>query len=316
METLRNESSMSTLFAPSGGGSRDTWDDLDKSSNAVPFGPFVKAAAAADAAYASGDAAALDACLARGAGANKVTEWKPTLCERFAMPPWFDAMNWLGCLERKAHRGVFKPKLALMQAGACTSQHRDNYGTTTWIKALGGSQLLATWSMADGDANAGFGDDVLGHGESAFDWRGLLALPSARLALVEAGDFFLMRPGTYHRVFTLRPKVQLFGEFVTGASFVEALASASADARRPDCLKACEKGIAMRDIFLGGLRSALAAARTTPAIDAARAALRGTKGDAALTALRWLGPAAADAASAAAGVDVDAAAERLLAARL
>ena len=307
MEALRAASQMSTLFAPSGGGDDKSWRDLDKSSNSVDFGAFARAAARSDAAYAAGDETALRACIAAGAGANKVTEWKPSFLggsRRIAPPPWFADASWLGKLAEKGKREVFKPKLALMQAGALTSQHRDNYGTVTWIKVLAGQQLLLTWSMADGDAADGLGDD--GDHDADFPWAAFAELPSARLVLLDAGDFFLMRPGVYHRVFTLRPKVQLFGEFVAGPTFLDALASAAADAARPETLKARDKRITMRDILFAGLQAAAAG-------DPKLAAVADLKGDAALARLRWLDDGAAAALGAAASLDVDAACRRLLA---
>ena len=56
---------------------------------------------------------------------------------------------------KRSDAEVFRPKFALMQARARTEHHRDNYGTLTWIKVLGGS-VLATWNMADGDVYALF----------------------------------------------------------------------------------------------------------------------------------------------------------------
>ena len=322
MERLRSASQMSTLFAPSGGGDDKSWRDLDRSSNRVDFAQFAKAAARSDAAFAQKDDAALLASIDGGASSNKVTEWKPSFLvqpgsrRKLGTPQWFEDASWLTKLSEKCKREVFRPKLALMQAGALTSQHRDNYGTLTWIRVLGGQQLLATWSMADGDdvADRGLGDVVSGEGEhddADFPWDAFVQLPTARLTLLDVGDFFLMKPGVYHRVFTLRPKVQLFGEFVSAATFDDALTSAFADAARPDCLKACEKNISMKDIFLAGVLTALAASDDA-VLQRAHADVAALRGDAALAKLRWLPRDAARALDAATGLDVDATCLRLL----
>ena len=100
------------------------------------------------------DVKGLDREVEKGSNAQKVTEWKPAFLRRQGtspestglLPPWFESRSWLTKLKR-SDAEVFRPKFALMQAGACTEHHRDNYGTLTWIKVLGGSQFLATWNM-------------------------------------------------------------------------------------------------------------------------------------------------------------------------
>ena len=99
--------------------------------------------------------------------------------------------------------------------------------------------------------------------------------------------------------------------FPAQATFDDALTSAFADAARPDCLKACEKNISMKDIFLAGVLTALANSDDA-ALQRAHADVAALRGDAALAKLRWLPRDAARALDAAAGLDVDATCLRLL----
>jgi hypothetical protein len=156
MQILRDKSQMSTLFAPTGAGDTD-WNH-SKTSIEVSFDGFIRSADKADQCRSRRDVKGLDREVEKGSNAQKVTEWKPAFLRRQGtspestglLPPWFESRSWLTKLKR-SDAEVFRPKFALMQAGACTEHHRDNYGTLTWIKVLGGSQLLATWNMADGD---------------------------------------------------------------------------------------------------------------------------------------------------------------------
>lgn len=54
-------------------------------------------------------------------------------------------------------------------------------------------------------------------------------MESARILLAGPGDFILMRPGTYHRVFTLEDKVVLYGEYLNAGTLADALKSIRAD---------------------------------------------------------------------------------------
>ena len=258
MQILRDKSQMSTLFAPTGAGDTD-WNH-SKTSIEVSFDGFIRSADKADQCRSRRDVKGLDREVEKGSNAQKVTEWKPAFLRRQGtspestglLPPWFESRSWLTKLKR-TDAEVFRPKFALMQAGACTEHHRDNYGTLTWIKVLGGSQLLATWNMNDGDSTPELSDNSEEHDEE-FPWKTFAQLPSARLVFLDVGDVFFMRPGVYHRVFTLSAKVQLFGEFVGAATFVESLKSAKADRERPHCLKACDSRITMTLIVPRGPR--------------------------------------------------------------
>lgn len=310
MQILRDRSQMSTLFAPTGAGDTD-WNHA-KTSIEVSFDGFIRSALQADRCRRNHDTRGLEVCVEKGSAAQKVTEWKPAFLRRSGtaqstglLPPWFESVSWLTKL-KKSDAEVFRPKFALMQAGACTAHHRDNYGTLTWIKVLGGSQLLATWNMADGDSTPGLSDTD--EDSEDFPWATFVDVPSARMVLLDVGDVFFMRPGVYHRVFTLSAKVQLFGEFVGACTFVESLKSAKADRERPHCLKACDDSITMTSLFLAGLSAELDG-HVDEVTVAAALALGGVE---ALRALRSLPDKCLDACSRAVGFDADAACQALL----
>lgn len=263
MAELLRETQMSTLFAPTGAG------DISSSRSSLDFAGYVKKAEECDACRPQGskddreESAARAAAAAAGSTAPKVTEWKPDWMiqggqKRLAPPAAWDSANWLTHLSEHRFRQIFRPKLAMMLAGALTAHHRDNFGTWTWIKVIGGEQLVACWPMAAGDATPGLGDDA--DHELPFRWDLLVEQPAARLVVLRAGDFFLMRPGTYHRVVTLQTKLQLFGEFIWGESFATSLASAIADKTRPNCLSACDTSLKMADVCHTGLICDLKAA--------------------------------------------------------
>ncbi len=312
MQILRDKSQMSTLFAPTGAGDTD-WNHA-KTSIEVSFDGFIRSADRADQCRSRRDVKGLDREVEKGSNAQKVTEWKPAFLRRQGtspestglLPPWFESRSWLTKLKR-SDAEVFRPKFALMQAGACTEHHRDNYGTLTWIKVLGGSQLLATWNMADGDSTPELSDNQEEHDED-FPWSTFAQLPSARLVFLDVGDVFFMRPGVYHRVFTLSAKVQLFGEFVGASTFVESLKSAKADRERPHCLKACDSRITMTSLFLAGLAAELGEVDDGPLKEAL--ALGGLE---ALRAIRTLPDKYLDRCSRCLGFDADAACQQLLA---
>ena len=312
MQILRDKSQMSTLFAPTGAGDTD-WNHA-KTSIEVSFDGFIRSADRADTCRSRRDVKGLDREVEKGSNAQKVTEWKPAFLRRSGttpdntglLPPWFESRSWLTKLKR-SDAEVFRPKFALMQAGACTEHHRDNYGTLTWIKVLGGSQLLATWNMADGDSTPELSDNTEEHDED-FPWSTFAQLPSARLVFLDVGDVFFMRPGVYHRVFTLSAKVQLFGEFVGASTFVESLKSAKADRERPHCLKARDSRITMTSLFLAGLAAELGEVDDGPLKEAL--ALGGLE---ALRAIRTLPDKYLDRCSRVLGFDADAACQQLLA---
>ena len=78
-------------------------------------------------------------------------------------------------------------------------------------------------------------------------------------------------------------------------------------------MKACDKAITMRDIFLDGLHADInKVTHKTKHLDHVAAVLSAHKGQAALEQLRWLPNAAAAAASKVAGFDVDAVCQKLL----
>ncbi|KAJ1457785.1 hypothetical protein M885DRAFT_615208 [Pelagophyceae sp. CCMP2097] len=314
MRELRKRSQVSQVGVSGCSTAHRSWANLEgRLETAVDFGEFIAGAAQSEEATTVAD---LDAALKRGSMMSKITQWKPDFLRNsqlVAPPMWFVQSNWLSHLAERQKRNVFLPKFALMQAGALTTHHRDNYGAWTWIRMIGGEQLLAVWSMADGDAAPRMGDagappplppprkgrgkrpeapaapEV--DGEDPFTWAAFVALPSARLVLLRPGDFFLMRPGTYHRVVTLRSKVQLFGEYVLGPTFQESLRSVDADMRRGACLDACDTTITMTDVLHGGLRYELERHCATDHV-----ALRAfhvltdssKKHAAALDAVRWL----------------------------
>jgi len=159
--------------------------------------------------------------------------------------------------------------------------------------------------MADGDSTPGLSDRD--EEREAFPWATFVAVPSTRLVLLDVGDVFFMRPGVYHRVFTLSAKVQLFGEFVGACTFVKALKSATVDRERPHCLRACDASITMTSLFLAGLQAELAGHGDEDLVDAL--ALGRPE---ALRALRALSDACLDACSRAVGFDAEAACQALL----
>ena len=144
--------------------------------------------------------------------------------------------------------------------------------------------------------------------DEEFPWKTFAQLPSARLVFLDVGDVFFMRPGVYHRVFTLSAKVQLFGEFVGAATFVESLKSARADRERPHCLKACDSRITMTSLFLAGLSAELGEVDDGPLSQAL--SLGGLE---ALRAIRTLPDKYLDRCSRCLGFDADAACQQLLA---
>ena len=167
--------------------------------------------------------------------------------------------------------------------------------------------------MADGNAIPGLGDDAGDGGEGAgFTWQLLCAMPSARLVVLRAGDVFLMQPGTYHRVFTLRSKLQLFGEYLSGPSIVASIRSAFADKLRPACLNACDSTITMSDIFAAGLKKELSHRTAAPEASAqALHVLETCKPKDAPQALRWLHPDTLTQLSTLLGFDLDQACQLL-----
>ena len=184
MQILRDKSQMSTLFAPTGAGDTD-WNH-SKTSIEVSFDGFIRSADKADQCRSRRDVKGLDREVEKGSNAQKVTEWKPAFLRRQGtsestglLPPWFESRSRLTKLKR-SDAEVFRPKFALMQAGACTEHHRDNYGTLTWIKVLGGSQLLATWNMNDGDSTPELSDNT-GGARRRISRSTFAQLPSARL---------------------------------------------------------------------------------------------------------------------------------------
>ncbi|KAJ8613425.1 hypothetical protein CTAYLR_002295 [Chrysophaeum taylorii] len=268
MRELMSSTQMSTLFAPAG---RDP-SGVGGQGTSLDFKAFVAAATECDRVRPVGDKDDVATLAERASvvglwsNAPKVTEWKPDWLRssgepRLGTPRAWDPANWLTHLELR-RRHVFRPKLAMMLSGALTAHHRDNFGAWTWIKVIGGEQLFACWSMADGDASDRLRDrdDDDENEDQRFDWAAFVALPSARLVVLRAGDFFLLRPGTYHRVLTLQTKLQLFGEFIWGESFLDSLESVIADSQRPSCLHACDTTISMTDVFYVGLVSEINAA--------------------------------------------------------
>ena len=132
------------------------------------------------------------------------------------------ATNWL---DTSGKDKTYKPKLQLVHAHQWTEYHFDNGGTDTWMKVLAGQVLVACWSM---DYGKRFElDDPHRH---PLDWDKIRKMPSARLFLLSAegttasgtdlcsqGDVLVMPSGTFHYIYTVKPKIVIAGDFLDGS---------------------------------------------------------------------------------------------------
>jgi len=152
------------------------------------------------------------------------------------------ASNWATRLHRKEH----EPSFLMAHAPYLTRTHRDNLGVWAWVHQFCGVSLFVVWSLEDGDA-AGLTD--VDDDWAADAWATFFSLPSARLLLLRAGDFGLLRAGAYHRVFTLETKVCAYGDYFCANGFEATVAAVAREANEDDNLMPVD------EVFLRGLAS-------------------------------------------------------------
>lgn len=164
----------------------------------------------------------------------------------------FESGNWARHLPPRA-RATFEPKLLLIHAPFVTKTHRDNVGVWAWVKTFAGLSIFLVWSLEDGerlDLTDATPDDAWTRRGA---WRSFFSMPSARLLVLQRGDFAVLRAGAYHRVFTLETKVVAYGDYFCAGGFEATLASVRRDERPHE--------LGVDDVLLAGLKHA---AKTKP----------------------------------------------------
>lgn len=141
----------------------------------------------------------------------------------------------------------FSVGLQAMHRGFHTRTHADDFGVAPLVRNLAGRTWFVAWSLEEGEA-ARLGDRWRVRGspsrlneetpEAAWEdaspdgaWAALLALASATFVLVGPGDQAVIRPGAFHRVFSLTSKVALYWNYHDLLSLEEGAAAYSRDVR-------------------------------------------------------------------------------------
>mmetsp|Transcript_1769 Transcript_1769/g.5727 ORF Transcript_1769/g.5727 Transcript_1769/m.5727 type:complete len:347 (+) Transcript_1769:812-1852(+) len=120
--------------------------------------------------------------------------------------------------------------LQVMHAGFCTVTHQDvtnsGFGVLAWLRQVAGVSLFILWSNSDGQREGLTHDTCEDDWESGHAWSTFFRLPSARMLRATPGCLAVIRPGTYHRVFSITPKVTAYGNYVDLLTIRDGIAAA------------------------------------------------------------------------------------------
>ena len=143
----------------------------------------------------------------------------------------FELANWIGNVLNPELLGAL-PSLQFMHAPFVTETHVDNFCVVPCLKQVAGVSLFLVWDFQEGiergldgaTSAAAWADD---------GWQKFFAMRSSRLLLLRPGDYAMLRPGAFHRVFTIETKVVAYVNFLNARALWSGLDSLAREVSEP-----------------------------------------------------------------------------------
>lgn len=107
-------------------------------------------------------------------------------------------------------RKTLSAGVQMMKRGFHTRTHRDQYGVAGIVRNVAGRTWFIVWGREEGDTARLNDSTPEGDWDKRSTWSTLFGLASATFVLLGPGDQAVLRPGAYHRVFSLTTKVAAY----------------------------------------------------------------------------------------------------------